>query len=84
MTMEIAKELKRYGIVVNSVAPSGMWTPGCLSNDPVKSLSPEKQAKIGKEMIVARLDATPPPTALPWSSTLCVPAWPMAPPAKPW
>ena len=59
MTTEIAKELKRYGIMVNSVAPGGMWTPGCLSNGPVKSLSPEKQAEIGKEMMVAKLDATP-------------------------
>lgn len=59
MTTEIAKELKRYGIMVNSVAPGGMWTPGCLSNGLVKSLSPEKQAEIGKEMMVAKLDATP-------------------------
>lgn len=59
MTTEIAKELKRYGIMVNSVAPGGMWTPGCLSNGPVKSLSPEKQMEIGKEMMVAKLDETP-------------------------
>ena len=59
MTTEIAKELKRFGIMVNSVAPGGMWTPGCLSNGPVKSLTPEKQAEIGQEMMVARLDGTP-------------------------
>lgn len=59
MTTEIAKELKRYGIMVNSVAPGGMWTPGCLSNGPVKSLSQEKQTEIGREMMVAKLDATP-------------------------
>ena len=59
MTTEIAKELKRYGIMVNSVAPGGMWTPGCLSNGPVKSLSPEKQMEIGKEMMVCKLDETP-------------------------
>ena len=42
MTYEIAKELKRYGIMVNSVAPGGMMTPGGLTNGPVRSLSPEK------------------------------------------
>ena len=59
MTIEIAKELKRYGIMVNTVAPGGMWTPGCLSNGPVKSLSPEKQAEIGREMMVVKNDGTP-------------------------
>ena len=59
MTIEIAKELKRYGIMVNTVAPGGMWTPGCLSNGPVKSLSPEKQAEIGREMMVAKSDGVP-------------------------
>lgn len=59
MTTEIAKEMKRYGIMVNTVAPGGMWTPGCLSNGPVSSLTPEKQAEIGREMMVAKLDYTP-------------------------
>ena len=58
MTTEIAKEMKRYGIMVNTVAPGGMWTPGCLSNGPVSSLTPEKQAEIGREMMVAKLDYT--------------------------
>ena len=59
MTYEIAKELKRYGIMVNSVAPGGMMTPGGLTNGPVRSLSPEKQMEIGKELRVAKLDAVP-------------------------
>ena len=59
MTTEIAKEMKRYGIMVNTVAPDGMWTPGCLSNGPVSSLTPEKQAEIGREIMVAKLDYTP-------------------------
>lgn len=59
MTYEIAKELKRYGIMVNSVAPGGMMTPGGLTNGPVRSLPPEKQMEIGKELQVAKLDAVP-------------------------
>lgn len=59
MTIEIAKELKRFGIMVNSVAPGGMKTPGGLTNGPVRSLSPEKQEEIGRELRVAKLDSVP-------------------------
>lgn len=59
MTVEIAKELKRYGIMVNTVAPGGMLTPGCLTNGPLSTLPPDKQAELGKELMVAKLDATP-------------------------
>lgn len=59
MTVEIAKELKRYGIMVNTVAPGGMLTPGCLSNGPLRTLAPEKQAELGKEMQVAKTDELP-------------------------
>ena len=59
MTTELAKELKRYGIMVNTVAPGGMFTPGCMVNGPVRTLPPEKQAELGKEMMVAKLDEIP-------------------------
>lgn len=59
MTVEIAKELKRYGIMVNTVAPGGMLTPGCLTNGPLSTLPPEKQMELGKEMMVCKLDETP-------------------------
>ena len=59
MTQEIAKEVKRFGIMVNSVAPGGMLTPGCLTNGPVRSLSPEKQQEIRTEMMVEKMDETP-------------------------
>lgn len=59
MTTELAKELKRYGIMVNTVAPGGMFTPGCLTNGPVPTLPPEKQMELGKEMTVAKLDEIP-------------------------
>ena len=54
MTTELAKELKRYGIMVNTVAPGGMFTPGCMVNGPVRTLPPEKQAELGKEMMVCK------------------------------
>lgn len=59
MTFEIAKELKRYGIMVNSVAPGGMMTPGALTNGVVSTLPPEKQAELGKELSVVMPDSTP-------------------------
>lgn len=59
MTVEIAKELKRYGIMVNTVAPGGMMTPGCLTNGPLRTLPPEKQAELGKEMMVCKPDEVP-------------------------
>ena len=59
MTTELAKELKRYGIMVNTVAPGGMFTPGGLTNGVVRTLPPEKQAEMGKEMMVAKLDEVP-------------------------
>lgn len=59
MTYEIAKELKRFGIMVNSVAPGGMMTPGGVTNGPVPSLPPEKQAEIGKELMVEKMDSVP-------------------------
>lgn len=59
MTYEIAKELKRFGIMVNSVAPGGMMTPGGLTNGPVRSLPPEKQMEIGKELMVEKMDSVP-------------------------
>ena len=57
--MHPSRIVERYAIMVNTVAPGGMWTPGCLSNGPVSSLTPEKQAEIGREMMVAKLDYTP-------------------------
>ena len=59
MTQEIAKEVKRYGIMVNTVAPGGMLTPGCLTNGPLKTLPPEKQDELGREMMVCKMDETP-------------------------
>ncbi|MDO4274787.1 MAG: SDR family oxidoreductase [Eubacteriales bacterium] len=59
MTQELAKELKRFGIMVNSVAPGGMMTPGGMTNGTVRTLPPEKQQELYKEMTVAKLDSVP-------------------------
>lgn len=59
MTQEIAKELKRYGIMVNSVAPGGMWTPGVLTNGVSPKLSPEKQQELNAEIMVQKTDGVP-------------------------
>ena len=59
MTTEIAKELKRYGIMVNSVAPGGMMTPGGGFNGPVRTLTPEKQMELGAELQVCKMDSVP-------------------------
>ncbi|MDR0401199.1 MAG: SDR family NAD(P)-dependent oxidoreductase [Treponema sp.] len=59
MTQEIAKELKRFGIMVNCVAPGGMWTPGTLTNGVSPSLPPEKQQELGVEIMVQKGDSVP-------------------------
>ena len=59
MTQEIAKELKRYGIMVNTVAPGAMWTPGCMTNGPVASLSPEKQQEMMEEIMATPSEPMP-------------------------
>ena len=59
MTIELAKELKRYGIMVNSVAPGAMMTPGGPINGPARDLPPEKQMQLGAEMQAVKLDEIP-------------------------
>ena len=51
LTQEVAKELNRYGILVNCVAPGGMATPGNLTgrNGPLPSIPEEKQKEIMEE-----------------------------------
>lgn len=59
MTQELAKELKRYGIMVNTVAPGGMITPGGVSTGAVKSLPPEKQREVMHEVLITPMDEVP-------------------------
>ena len=50
MTQEIGKELKRFGIMVNAVAPGAMLTPGCFSNAAAKGLTEEQEEEILVEL----------------------------------
>ena len=46
LATQAAKELKRYGIMVNAVAPGGMVTPGAAGNLASELLPEEKQRRI--------------------------------------
>ena len=56
LTIEAAKELKRFGIKVNTVAPGGMATPGASNNLVLDSLSEEKQDELYDEISTPQLD----------------------------
>ena len=60
LAIEAAKELKRFGIMVNVVAPGGMVTAGASSNMCVKELSEEKQDEFYEELMVWQNDGTQP------------------------
>lgn len=56
LTVEAAKELKRYGIMVNSVAPGGMVTPGSAGNLASEYLTEEQQDEFYEELMVWQTD----------------------------
>lgn len=60
LAVEAAKELKRYGIMVNAVAPGGMVTAGASSNMCSSGLSEEKQDEFYEELMVWQNDGTQP------------------------
>lgn len=55
-----AKELKRYGIMVNAVAPGGMVTPGAAGNLCSERLPEEKQDEFYDELMVWQTDGQQP------------------------
>lgn len=59
MTQELGKELKRFGITVNSVAPGPMATPGAMVNGPAADLPPEKKKELMEEIMVNQHDEIP-------------------------
>lgn len=65
-TKAIAKELRQYGIIVNSVAPGSMMTPGVFysQNDSYKKYGPELQAEMQKYGEGAPISRTPDEVAL--------------------
>ncbi len=60
LVVEAAKELKRYGIMVNAVAPGGMVTAGASSNMCAKDLPEEKQDEFYEELMVWQNDEIAP------------------------
>ncbi len=56
LTVETAKELKRYGIMVNSVAPGGMVTPGSAGNLASENISEEAADEFYDELMVWQTD----------------------------
>ena len=58
LAIEAAKELKRFGIMVNVVAPGGMVTAGASSNMCAQGLSEEKQDEFYEELMVWQNDGT--------------------------
>ena len=60
LATQAAKELKRFGIMVNAVAPGGMVTPGSAGNLASEMLSDEKQDEFYDELMVWRTDGQQP------------------------
>lgn len=56
LTIEAAKELKRFGIKVNTVAPGGMATAGAMNNLVLDSLPEDKQDELYEEISIPQLD----------------------------
>lgn len=61
LATELARELKRFGIMVNTVAPGPMSTPGGMNpeNSCVRSLPDEKKAELLQELRNPQLDQNP-------------------------
>ena len=56
LATEAASELKRFGIMVNSVAPGGMVTPGAASNIASEYLTDEQAEEFYDELAVWSVD----------------------------
>lgn len=60
LAIEAAKELKRFGIMVNVVAPGGMVTAGASTNMCARDLPEEKQEEFYEELMVWQSDGQQP------------------------
>lgn len=61
LTTEVARELKRFGIMVNTVAPGPLGTPGGMKpeNQNVPTLSEDKKNELTAERTNPKLDQNP-------------------------
>lgn len=60
LATQAAKEFKRFGIMVNAVAPGGMVTPGAAGNLASELLPEEKQDEFYDELMVWQTDGQQP------------------------
>ena len=60
LTIEAARELKRYGIKVNTVAPGGMATEGATKNLVIDGLSEEEEDELYDGISTPQLDEIKP------------------------
>ena len=75
LVTETAKELKRFGILVNSIAPGGMVTPGAASNLCSDELPEEKQDEFYDELAVwSTPDLLPVDQVATMAYMMCTPA----------
>ena len=56
LVTEAAKERKRYGIMINSIAPGGMVTPGAAGNLASELITEEQQDEFYEELMVWQVD----------------------------
>ena len=56
LVTEAAKELKRFGIMINSIAPGGMVTPGAAGNLASELITEEQQDEFYEELMVWQVD----------------------------
>ena len=75
LVTETAKELKRFGILGNSIAPGGMVTPGSASNLCSEGISEEKQDEFYDELAVwSTPDLLPVDQVATMAYMMCTPA----------
>lgn len=60
LTIETAKELKRFGIMVNTVAPGAMQTNGAVTNMVVEDIPEEAQDALYEEIAIQQTDEMKP------------------------
>ncbi|MCR4951470.1 MAG: SDR family oxidoreductase [Solobacterium sp.] len=74
LTVEAAKELKRFGIMVNSIAPGAMVTPGSAGNLASEYITEEQQDEFYEELMVWQIDGQMPVDQIGIAAyTMCTP-----------